>query len=58
MILGGDFNAPQGDAAFRPLAPRLRDAFRDGGQGWGNTITNDTPFLRIDQVWVSDEIRR
>ncbi len=57
VILGGDFNAPQGDTAFRPLAPRLHDAFREGGRGWGNTITNDTPFLRIDQVWVSDEIR-
>jgi endonuclease/exonuclease/phosphatase (EEP) superfamily protein YafD len=48
VILGGDFNAPQGDAAFRPLTPWLHDAFREGGRGWGDTITNESPFLRID----------
>jgi vancomycin resistance protein VanJ len=52
VILGGDFNAPQGDAVFRLLGPRLRDAFAEGGRGWGNTILNEAPALRIDQVWV------
>ena len=53
VILGGDFNAPQNDAIFRLLQPRLRDSFRGAGLGWGDTITNDTPFLRIDQIWIS-----
>jgi hypothetical protein len=57
VVLGGDFNAPQGDAVFRCLTPRLHDAFREGGRGWGDTITNDVPFLRIDQVWVSRVFR-
>ena len=57
VILGGDFNAPQGDAVFRLLTPRLHDAFREGGRGWGDTITNGLPFLRIDQVWASGSFR-
>jgi hypothetical protein len=57
LIVGGDFNAPQGDAVFRLLRPRLHDAFREGGRGWGNTVTNDVPFLRIDHVWASEAFR-
>jgi endonuclease/exonuclease/phosphatase family metal-dependent hydrolase len=57
LIVGGDLNAPAGDAAFRLLQPRLRDAFREGGVGWGDTATNDTPILRIDQIWVSEQLR-
>ena len=57
LIVGGDFNAPARDAALRPLQPRLRDTFREAGAGWGDTATNDTPVLRIDQVWVSDHFR-
>jgi vancomycin resistance protein VanJ len=54
LIVGGDFNAPAGDAVFRLLQPRLHDSFTEAGMGWGNTIVNDFPFHRIDQVWVSD----
>jgi vancomycin resistance protein VanJ len=57
VILGGDFNAPQGDAVFRLLRPTLHDAFGEAGRGWGNTIVNDYPFLRIDQIWVSHHLR-
>lgn len=57
VIVGGDFNAPQGDAVFRLFRPKLRDAFAEGGRGWGNTILNDVPVLRIDQVWVDETFR-
>ncbi|WP_406694864.1 endonuclease/exonuclease/phosphatase family protein [Singulisphaera sp. Ch08] len=57
IILGGDFNAPQGDAAFRSFSPRLHDTFREAGRGWGNTVINDVPFLRIDQIWSSSSLR-
>ncbi|MEJ5298070.1 MAG: endonuclease/exonuclease/phosphatase family protein [Armatimonadota bacterium] len=57
VILGGDFNVPQGDGIFRRLRPRLRDAFREGGRGWGNTFLNSFPVLRIDQVWISPQFR-
>ncbi|NQT13978.1 MAG: endonuclease/exonuclease/phosphatase family protein [Planctomycetes bacterium] len=54
LVFGGDFNAAPGDAVFCPLRPRLVDAFFRAGVGWGGTILNDRPVLRIDQVWVSD----
>jgi vancomycin resistance protein VanJ len=55
LIVGGDFNAPPGDAVFRLLAP-LVDAFRDAGRGWGGTIINEVPALRIDQIWCTVEL--
>lgn len=57
LIFGGDFNAPPGDAVFRSLVPRLHDAFSDAGRGWGNTIINAAPFLRIDQIWLSPQLK-
>ena len=57
VVVGGDFNAPQGDAVFRVLQPRLHDVFREGGRGWGDTITNKIAALRIDQVWASGVLR-
>jgi endonuclease/exonuclease/phosphatase (EEP) superfamily protein YafD len=53
-IAGGDFNTPAGDSLFRPLRPYVRDAFAEAGTGWPGTITNEFPWSRIDQVWVSD----
>ncbi len=57
VIVGGDFNAPAGDGAFEPLAPRLHDTFREGGQGWGKTGTNEFPLFRVDQIWASRNLR-
>ncbi len=57
LIMGGDFNAPQGDAIFDLMRPRLRDAFDVAGMGWGNTIVNDLPVLRIDQIWISHQFQ-
>jgi endonuclease/exonuclease/phosphatase family metal-dependent hydrolase len=53
MIVGGDFNAPAGDAIFRLLSPALHDTFKEAGSGWGNTFSNNHPIQRIDQVWVN-----
>ena len=57
LIIGGDFNAPPGDAVFDSLPPTLHDAFGEAGRGWGNTIINSAPFLRIDQIWLSPQFR-
>jgi len=57
IILAGDFNAPAGDAVFRLLGPRLRDAFAEAGRGWANTWPSSLPLVRIDQVWISKEWR-
>jgi len=55
-IAGGDFNSPAGDAVSRLLKPRLKDTFREGGIGWGNTGINEFPISRPDQIWVSSDI--
>ncbi len=57
IIFGGDFNTPAGDAVFRLFQPRLNDAFKEGGIGWGNTFMNDMSVIRIDQIWVSEHFR-
>ena len=57
LIVGGDFNAPAGDAVSHLLRPRLHDTFKEGGVGWGNTFLSDIPLLRIDQIWTSDHFR-
>jgi vancomycin resistance protein VanJ len=57
MIVGGDFNMPAGDGALRELPRGLSDSFREGGVGWGDTVLNDVPVERYDQVWASREFR-
>jgi len=54
VILGGDFNLPAGDKLFRILPARIRDTFHTAGSGWGDTLVNDIPFVRIDQIWCDD----
>lgn len=51
IIIGGDFNAPPRSGVFQAFPVGYQDAFRIAGSGWGNSITNDFPFLRIDQLW-------
>lgn len=57
VIIGGDFNAPAGDAIFFVLQPRLYDVFTEGGRGWGNTVMNDVPVHRFDQIWTSKHFK-
>lgn len=57
LIVGGDFNANPQDPIFRELPASLQDAFSAAGTGWGNTITNELPFLRIDQIWSDDSFQ-
>jgi len=57
VIVGGDFNVPGGDGAVRAFAPRLRDTFKQGGRGWGDTVLNDMSVLRFDQIWASEQFR-
>lgn len=51
IIIGGDFNLPAGDRLFDGLRSRLGDTFRQSGHCWGDTLDNDLPVLRIDQIW-------
>jgi endonuclease/exonuclease/phosphatase (EEP) superfamily protein YafD len=54
VIVGGDLNVPARDGTLRVLRPRLRDAFQQGGIGWGNTAINSLPLWRVDQIWVTN----
>ena len=53
VVFGGDFNAPAGDALFSLARPRFHDTFAEGGRGWGNTVLNELPAERFDQIWSS-----
>lgn len=57
MIVGGDFNVPAYDGIMRLLRPRLHDSFRERGAGWGNTVLNEFPVSRFDQIWLSESLR-
>jgi endonuclease/exonuclease/phosphatase (EEP) superfamily protein YafD len=57
-IIGGDFNAPAGDAIFDLLKERgFRDAFAEAGSGWPDTYPNYAPVLRIDHLWVNSQVK-
>jgi len=57
VILGGDFNAPAGDAAVALLEPYLCDTVKQAGIGWPNTAINTLPLQRIDQIWTSKHFK-
>jgi len=57
LIVGGDFNTPPDPGTFAPISGSLRDVFAVAGRGWPGTAVNDYPYARIDQVWVSSQIR-
>jgi vancomycin resistance protein VanJ len=50
-IVGGDFNAPAGDAIYKLLSD-YSDSHRAAGRGWGNTALNTIPAFRPDQIWL------
>ena len=57
IILGGDFNVPAGDTSTKILKPRLRDTFSEMGIGWPHTAVNQIPLFRVDQIWISKQIK-
>lgn len=57
LIFGGDFNMTPYDPAFEVLKQHGRDAFQEAGSGWGNTGTSRSPLFRVDQIWLSEELR-
>jgi hypothetical protein len=57
VILGGDFNLPAGDKLFQLLPSRIRDSFVVAGRGWGDSLDNGFPFIRIDQIWCDQHFQ-
>ena len=55
-IVAGDFGTPPGDDIFRSLMPEYQDAFREIGEGWGNTWPNQGAIVRIDQIWANPRL--
>ncbi|MCO5295446.1 MAG: endonuclease/exonuclease/phosphatase family protein [Fimbriimonadaceae bacterium] len=52
LIVGGDFNSPPDRTIEALLRAGFVDTFEEAGRGWGATGTNDTPVVRVDQIWV------
>jgi endonuclease/exonuclease/phosphatase (EEP) superfamily protein YafD len=55
-LVGGDFNATN-PRLITDNRPSWSEAGRSVGRGWRGTGTNDFPFVWVDQVWGSPEIR-
>lgn len=58
VLIGGDFNTVHKDrtllnALSSQPEVQLRDTFSVGGVGWGDTVLNDFPFQRFDQIWLA-----
>lgn len=56
VVLCGDFNDTPVSYTYTQISRRLKDAFTIAGLGLGNTYNQIFPLLRIDYVFVSDEI--
>jgi len=54
VILGGDFNDPPVSYTYNVFDGFLKDAFLEGGRGFGFSYAGTIPFLRIDFIFVSD----
>ncbi|MBT9587120.1 endonuclease/exonuclease/phosphatase family protein [bacterium] len=52
VLVGGDFNSPARDGANDSLfACGLSDVWLRRGLGWGNTLENSLPVLRVDRLY-------
>jgi len=56
VVLLGDLNARPGDPELAPLAERYDDAWLEGGEGEGFTLSAADPYARIDYIFVSPQI--
>jgi hypothetical protein len=56
ILLGGDFNIPAQMPSLDPLRGFLQDAWLTADSGWGATMPEDLPLVRIDHLWLSSQI--
>lgn len=57
VILCGDFNDTPQSHTYRLLTHNMQDAFRHSGLGLGSTFRGSIPFLRIDFILTSKDIK-
>lgn len=56
-IVSGGFGTPPGDDVYRPLiSANLIDTYAEVGISLGNTYPGKFPLLRLDQIWVSENL--
>jgi len=58
-IVAGDFNLSQHSIKYSEIALVLKDSYRNSSSGLGATWPTEyiTPLLRIDYIWLSQELR-
>jgi endonuclease/exonuclease/phosphatase (EEP) superfamily protein YafD len=56
VILAGDTNLPKLSAALSELAD-FQDGFEEAGSGFGYTFPNKLPWMRIDRIFASEQLR-
>jgi endonuclease/exonuclease/phosphatase family metal-dependent hydrolase len=57
-VIAGDTNLPGSSAVARRQLGRFQDGFTKAGWGFGYTFpTNHFPWMRIDRVFASDDLR-
>jgi vancomycin resistance protein VanJ len=56
VILAGDTNLPQLSAALSELA-QFQDGFAEVGSGFGYTFPTKFPWMRIDRIFASEQLR-
>lgn len=57
VIVAGDTNLPGPSPLFRRTLGSLQDGFAEVGWGFGYTFPTKFPFLRLDRILASDELR-
>jgi len=55
-IVAGDFNAPSNDRLYGLVDREMTDTFAAVGTGWPNTYHRRIPLLRLDHIFVSDQL--
>ncbi|MEE2699746.1 MAG: endonuclease/exonuclease/phosphatase family protein [Bacteroidota bacterium] len=57
VVLCGDFNDTPNSFSYNKIASGLQDSFLKKGNGFGSTFLGKIPFLRIDYILHSPEIK-
>ena len=57
LIVAGDFNAPANDNIYRLLDRDMVNTFDAVGTGWPNTYHRRIPIMRLDHIYVNNQLR-
>ena len=55
--MAGDFNAPANDNIYRLLDRDMVNTFDAVGTGWPNTYHRRIPIMRLDHIYVNNQLR-